>query len=33
MDEGLVVERGDARAVLGAPKERRTQSFLEKVLT
>jgi polar amino acid transport system ATP-binding protein len=33
MDEGLVVERGDARAVLSAPKERRTQSFLEKVLT
>jgi polar amino acid transport system ATP-binding protein len=33
MDEGLVVERGDARAVLSAPKERRTRSFLEKVLT
>ena len=33
MDEGLVIERGDARAVLSAPKERRTQSFLEKVLT
>ncbi len=33
MDEGLVVERGDARAVLSAPKERRTQSFLEKVLS
>jgi polar amino acid transport system ATP-binding protein len=33
MDEGQVVERGDARAVLGAPKERRTQAFLEKVLT
>jgi polar amino acid transport system ATP-binding protein len=32
MDEGLVVERGDARAVLSAPKEPRTQSFLEKVL-
>jgi polar amino acid transport system ATP-binding protein len=32
MDEGLVVERGDARAILAAPKERRTQSFLEKVL-
>jgi polar amino acid transport system ATP-binding protein len=33
MDEGLVVERGDARAVLSAPKKRRTRSFLEKVLT
>jgi polar amino acid transport system ATP-binding protein len=33
MDEGQVVERGDARAVLSAPKERRTQAFLEKVLT
>ena len=33
MDEGHVIERGDARAVLSAPKERRTQSFLEKVLT
>jgi polar amino acid transport system ATP-binding protein len=33
MDEGLVIERGDARAVLSAPKERRTQSFLAKVLT
>jgi polar amino acid transport system ATP-binding protein len=33
MDEGLVIERGDAREVLSAPKERRTQSFLEKVLT
>jgi polar amino acid transport system ATP-binding protein len=33
MDEGLVIERGDAREVLSAPKEKRTQSFLEKVLT
>ena len=32
MDEGCVVERGDARDVLGNPQERRTQSFLEKVL-
>jgi polar amino acid transport system ATP-binding protein len=32
MDEGCVVERGDARKVLGNPQERRTQSFLEKVL-
>jgi polar amino acid transport system ATP-binding protein len=33
MDEGLVIEHGDARAVLSASKERRTQSFLERVLT
>lgn len=32
MDEGYVVERGDAREVLGNPQEPRTQSFLEKVL-
>ncbi|MCA4131675.1 amino acid ABC transporter ATP-binding protein [Arthrobacter sp. M4] len=32
MDEGYVIERGDARDVLGSPKERRTQAFLEKVL-
>ncbi len=32
MDEGFVVERGDAREVLAHPKERRTQAFLEKVL-
>ena len=32
MDEGIVVERGDAREVLANPKESRTQSFLEKVL-
>jgi polar amino acid transport system ATP-binding protein len=32
MDEGSIVERGDAREVLANPKERRTQCFLEKVL-
>ena len=32
MDEGCIVERGDAREVLSNPKERRTQAFLEKVL-
>jgi polar amino acid transport system ATP-binding protein len=32
MDAGLIVERGDPRAVLSAPKERRTQDFLSKVL-
>lgn len=32
MDDGCVVERGDAREVLRNPKEPRTQSFLEKVL-
>ena len=32
MDDGYIVERGDAREVLSNPKERRTQSFLEKVL-
>ncbi|EKT82023.1 amino acid ABC transporter ATP-binding protein (plasmid) [Rhodococcus opacus] len=32
MDEGCIVERGDAREVLANPKERRTQAFLEKVL-
>jgi polar amino acid transport system ATP-binding protein len=32
MDEGCIVERGDAREVLAKPKERRTQCFLEKVL-
>lgn len=32
MDEGIVVERGDAREVLTNPKEARTQAFLEKVL-
>ena len=32
MDGGVVVERGDPRAVLAAPKEKRTQDFLSKVL-
>lgn len=32
MDEGFIVERGDAREVLSNPRERRTQAFLEKVL-
>jgi polar amino acid transport system ATP-binding protein len=32
MDEGFIVERGDAREVLSDPKESRTQAFLEKVL-
>ena len=32
MDEGYVIERGDAREVLGNPKEARTRAFLEKVL-
>jgi polar amino acid transport system ATP-binding protein len=32
MDDGIVVERGDARAVLSDPRERRTQEFLERVL-
>ena len=32
MDEGFVVERGDAREVLAKPKEPRTRAFLEKVL-
>jgi polar amino acid transport system ATP-binding protein len=32
MDEGCIVERGDAREVLAHPKERRTQCFLETVL-
>jgi polar amino acid transport system ATP-binding protein len=32
MDEGFIVERGDAREVLRNPKEPRTQAFLEKVL-
>jgi polar amino acid transport system ATP-binding protein len=32
MDDGCIVERGDAREILRNPKERRTQSFLEKVL-
>ncbi|PPS70234.1 MULTISPECIES: amino acid ABC transporter ATP-binding protein [Streptomyces] len=32
MDEGIAVERGDAREVLGNPREKRTQAFLERVL-
>jgi polar amino acid transport system ATP-binding protein len=32
MDEGGIVERGDAREVLANPKERRTQDFLKQVL-
>jgi polar amino acid transport system ATP-binding protein len=32
MAEGCIIERGDAREILRNPKERRTQSFLEKVL-
>jgi polar amino acid transport system ATP-binding protein len=32
MDDGFVVERGDARDILSNPKEPRTQAFLEKVL-
>jgi len=32
MDGGVVVERGDAREVLSAPREARTKAFLERVL-
>ena len=32
MDDGYVVERGDAREVLRNPKEARTKAFLDKVL-
>jgi polar amino acid transport system ATP-binding protein len=32
MDAGTIIERGDPRSVLGAPKERRTRDFLSKVL-
>ncbi len=32
MDGGVIVERGDPRMVLAAPKEKRTQDFLSKVL-
>jgi polar amino acid transport system ATP-binding protein len=32
MDDGVIVERGDPRAVLAAPKEKRTQDFLSRVL-
>jgi polar amino acid transport system ATP-binding protein len=32
MDAGLIVERGDPQSVLRAPKERRTQDFLSRVI-
>ncbi len=32
MDEGLVVEEGDPNSIFDAPKEKRTQEFLAKVL-
>ena len=32
MDNGQVVERGDPRAVLSAPREARTREFLSRVL-
>ncbi|MEV7605797.1 ATP-binding cassette domain-containing protein, partial [Paenarthrobacter sp. NPDC089322] len=32
MDEGVVVERGDARQILTNPQEPRTQAFLKQVL-
>jgi polar amino acid transport system ATP-binding protein len=32
MDEGAIVEQGDPRDVLGAPRQQRTQRFLSKVL-
>ena len=32
MDEGIAVERGDARELLANPREKRTQAFLERVL-
>jgi len=32
MDGGMIVERGDPRTVLAAPKEKRTQDFLSRVL-
>ena len=32
MDAGLIVERGDPHSVLRAPKERRTQDFLSRVI-
>ena len=31
MDDGVIVERGDPRSVLGSPKEARTQAFLSRV--
>jgi polar amino acid transport system ATP-binding protein len=33
MDAGAIVERGSPRSVLSAPKERRTQDFLSRVLS
>ena len=32
MDDGLIVEEGDPRAVLSDPQHERTQEFLSKVL-
>jgi polar amino acid transport system ATP-binding protein len=32
MDGGVIVEQGDPRTVLAAPRERRTQDFLSRVL-
>jgi polar amino acid transport system ATP-binding protein len=32
MDDGVIVERGDPRMVLAAPKEKRTRDFLSRVL-
>jgi len=32
MDAGRIVERGDPRAILAAPKEKRTQDFLSRVI-
>ena len=32
MDDGVIVEEGDPRQVLGDPRHERTQSFLSKVL-
>ena len=32
MDGGIIVERGDPRVVLAAPKEKRTRDFISRVL-
>jgi len=32
MDDGIIVEEGDPREVLGNPQHERTQAFLSKVL-
>jgi ABC-type polar amino acid transport system ATPase subunit len=32
IDDGIAIERGDARQILANPREKRTQEFLEKVL-